>query len=417
MTAGKIALAGNPNVGKSTVFNSLTGMKQHTGNWSGKTVSTAEGSVFKGGKEIRLIDLPGSYSLSADSAEEEVTRDFLCFETFDGAVVVCDACCLERNLVFAFQVAQLVPKTVLCVNMMDDARRKGIEIDIHALSEETGLPAVGISAANGEGMDELKELIFSLAEGKILPEFISPRYPENIKSAVFRIVPVLEKDYGFSGIFPAFEILKNEHGFVSEFEKRFGKIHKSKKLSTVLSETDIPNDIGDKISACNVFHAEEICLSAVKSTDSHRSFAEHPADSVLTGKIFGIPIMLGLFGFIFWLTVSGANFPSELLSAVFSKIGIWLEQAFSSLGFHPVLKSMLIDGIWNVMSWVVAVMLPPMAIFFPLFTILEDIGYLPRVAFNLDRGFRSSGACGKQALTMWLVYKRFFPHIFLRRCF
>ena len=188
-------------------------------------------------------------------------------------------------------------------------------------------------------------------------------------------------------------------------------------MSTVLSEADIPNDIRDKISACNVFHAEEICLSAVKPTDSHRSFAEHPADSVLTGKIFGIPIMLGLFGFIFWLTVSGANFPSELLSAAFSKIGIWLEQAFSSVGFSPVLKSMLIDGIWNVLSWVVAVMLPPMAIFFPLFTILEDIGYLPRVAFNLDRGFRSSGACGKQALTMWLVYKRFLPHIFLRRCF
>ena len=417
MTAGKIALAGNPNVGKSTVFNFLTGMKQHTGNWSGKTVSTAEGSVFKSGKEIRLIDLPGSYSLSADSAEEEVTRDFLCFEKFDGAVVVCDACCLERNLVFALQVAQLVPKTVLCVNMMDDARRKGIEIDISALSEETGLPAVGISAANGEGMDELKELIFSLAEGKISPEFIPPRYPENIKSALSRIVPVLEKNYGFSGIFPAFEILKNEHGFVSEFEKHFGKICKNKNLSTALSETDIPHDIRGKISACNVFHSEEICLSAVKFTDPHRSFAEHPADSVLTGKVFGIPVMLGLFGFIFWLTVSGANFPSELLSAAFSKIGIWLEQAFLSLGFHPVLKSMLIDGVWNVLSWVVAVMLPPMAIFFPLVTILEDIGYLPRVAFNLDRGFRSSGACGKQALTMWLVYKKFFPHIFLRRCF
>ncbi len=408
MSERKIALAGNPNVGKSTVFNSLTGMKQHTGNWSGKTVGTAEGILRKRKKEIKLIDLPGTYSLAANSAEEEVTRDFLCFEKIDGAVVVCDACCLERNLIFALQVAQVIPKTLLCVNMLDDARRKGIEIDIKSLSEETGLPAIGISAANGEGLDELSDMIFDLAEGKLKTDFIPVRYPEIIRQELKKLYPVLKSEFGFSGIYPALAIIENEQGFISAFEKRFGPIYEKGTCS-------IP-DAYEKISSCVVLRAEEICLSAVSFLKKDFSSRDKKIDSVLTGKFFGIPIMLILFGFIFWITVSGANYPSEVLSAAFSKIGTWLEQILLSIGFPPMLKSLLIDGIWNVLSWVVAVMLPPMAIFFPLFTILEDIGYLPRVAFNLDRGFSKAGTCGKQALTMWLVYNLIFSHILFRRC-
>ncbi len=407
MISEKIALCGNPNVGKSTVFNALTGMKQHTGNWSGKTVGLAEGTLRKKGKEIKLIDLPGTYSLATDSAEEEITRDFLCFGDFSGAVVVCDACCLERNLIFALQVAQLVPNTLLCVNMLDDAEKKGIKIDIPSLSKETGLPAIGISAARGEGLDELEKMIFLLAEGKLKTDFVPVRYPNAVFLALEKVIPVLKNDFGFCGIYPSLCFIENEHGFISEFEHRFGKISEHKNLSIalkecrqILEENGLSDNIMDTIAACSVLRAEEICISAVSFSERKSFSKDSRIDSVLTGRILGIPIMLILFGFIFWLTVSGANYPSELLSNLFEKVGFWLEKVLFSINFPPVLKSLFIDGIWNVLSWVVAVMLPPMAIFFPLFTLLEDVGYLPRVAFNLDRGFKTSGACGKQALTM-----------------
>ena len=403
-----IALAGNPNVGKSTVFNALTGLHQHTGNWSGKTVGTAEGRFRRGKKEIRLVDLPGAYSLTADSAEEEVARDFLCFEHPDAAVVICDACCLERNLIFAIQVAQIIPKTILCVNMMDEARHRGIKIDLDALSKETGIPAVGVSAARYEGLDELEENMIKLVEGRLHTVFIPVRYPKAIENATESLAPVLARKYGIKAVFPVIKLIENEHGFVSAFERRFGEIASDPELTGAIGKAArimrdggiTKKNVSDRVAACAVLRAEEICLSAVDASEQKAVRRDGKIDSVLTGGIWGIPVMLLLFAGIFWITVSGANYPSQWIASGFAIAEEWLCKGLSAINAPPVLADIIVNGVWRVLSWVVSVMLPPMAIFFPLFTLLEDLGYLPRVAFNLDRSFKAAGACGKQALTM-----------------
>ena len=403
-----IALAGNPNVGKSTVFNALTGLHQHTGNWSGKTVGTAEGRFRRGKKEIRLVDLPGAYSLTADSAEEEVARDFLCFEHPDAAVVICDACCLERNLIFAIQVAQIIPKTMLCVNMMDEARHRGIKIDLDALSKETGIPAVGVSAARYEGLDELEENMIKLVEGRLHTVFIPVRYPKAIENAVESLAPVLARKYGIKAVFPVFKLIENEHGFVSAFERRFGEIASDPELTGAIGKAArimrdggiTKKNVSDRVAACAVLRAEEICLSAVDASEQKAVRRDGKIDSVLTGGLWGIPVMLLLFAGIFWITVSGANYPSQWIASGFAIAEEWLCKGLSAINAPPVIADIIVNGVWRVLSWVVSVMLPPMAIFFPLFTLLEDLGYLPRVAFNLDRSFKAAGACGKQALTM-----------------
>ena len=403
-----IALAGNPNVGKSTVFNALTGLHQHTGNWSGKTVGTAEGRFRRGKKEIRLVDLPGAYSLTADSAEEEVARDFLCFEHPDAAVVVCDACCLERNLIFSIQVAQIIPKTMLCVNMMDEARHRGIKIDLDALSKETGIPAVGVSAARYEGLDELEENMIKLVEGRLHTVFIPVRYPKAIENATESLAPVLARKYGIKAVFPVIKLIENEHGFVSAFERRFGEIASDPELTGAIGKAArimrdggiTKKNVSDRVAACAVLRAEEICLSAVDASEQKAVRRDGKIDSVLTGGIWGIPVMLLLFAGIFWITVSGANYPSQWIASGFAIAEEWLCKGLSAINAPPVLADIIVNGVWRVLSWVVSVMLPPMAIFFPLFTLLEDLGYLPRVAFNLDRSFKAAGACGKQALTM-----------------
>ncbi len=332
-SAFRIALAGNPNVGKSTVFNALSGMHQHTGNWAGKTVGNAEGKYIFDNIEYTVTDLPGTYSLSAHSKEEEYADSFILAGAYDLAVVVCDATCLERNLTLALQIAALSPKTLLCVNLMDEAKKKGISIDFNRLEELIGFPVIDISAHKKSDIKRLEKKIEELC--------FNPSYNS---------CPEADKD---------------------------------------IAET--------------VSRAEKIAVQTVTKSKS-RYDRDLKLDRIFTNRITGIPIMVALLMLVFWLTVSGANYPSELLSALMFKIENWFAEFLIYIGASEWLVELLAHGIFRVLGWVVSVMLPPMAIFFPLFTLLEDFGYLPRVAFNLDHYFRKAGTCGKQSLTMCMGF-------------
>lgn len=315
-----VALAGNPNVGKSTLFNVLTGLRQHTGNWPGKTVGIASGTRRQGEVQYCFVDLPGTYSLEGKTEDEQIAAEYLESGRADRTVVVCDGSCLERNLILALQILQRTERVILCVNLMDECEARGITVDGEALSKALGVPVVFTSAGKKQGIDDL---LMILAE----------EYPGKERS-----------------IYP------------------------------------------DPVAA-----AEHIAAKCVGSRGQEENW-RRLLDRLLVSRRHGIPILFLLLLGIVWLTVWGANLPSAALEALFDRLYGLLSAAFSSA--PRWLRGMVVDGMYTTCARVIAVMLPPMAIFFPLFTLLEDVGYLPRMAFLLDHGMARCGGCGKQALTL-----------------
>ncbi len=401
-----IALAGNPNVGKSTLFNILTGANQHTGNWPGKTVSTAQGACTYQGHRYQLIDLPGTYSLMAHSAEEEVARDFLCSGNADAVIVVCDATCLERNLNLVLQTTEITSQVIVCVNLLDEAKRKGLILNLPLLEQRLGVPVVGISAGRKAGLDGLMKRLEILVKQKNQNTPAPVLYPSPLEAALACLEPVIPKGHDNIHCSPRFSALRLLDGSLSP--NTFSSPGCAMALDTAMAQLEAAGLSGtaltDAIVSGLVRTAEQLCHGIISAQKENHDLRDRRLDRLFTSRLTGIPIMLLLLAGILWLTITGANYPSEWLSQFLS----WVQSKCSAfllfLGAPEWLRSLLIDGALQVLFWVVSVMLPPMAIFFPLFTLLEDFGYLPRVAFNLDHAFQKAKTCGKQALTMCMGF-------------
>lgn len=402
-----IALAGNPNVGKSTVFNALTGLHQHTGNWPGKTVSNASGYFTFNNLTYKIYDLPGIYSILAHSEEEFVARDFICFGGSDVVVIVCDAGCLMRNLNLVLQVCEITDKVVVCVNLLDEAKKKKIDVDLNKLSDLLGVRVVGTSARSNVGLDELLSNIdLTFGESRKSKKV---RYNQYVEDAIKVISDaIILDDSSINKRWVALNLLRDDGLLRDKIEQELmidlsdEKIDNSiKQARTLLLDGDITiNEIDDVLTESINNEASLISSKVVSYLNEDYAKKDRRLDKILTKKSTGIPIMIILFAFIFWLTITGSNYPSMLLQSVLFKFENVLFNFFSYLHIPNFVNEALTHGVYRVLAWVVSVMLPPMALFFPLFTILEDIGYLPRIAFNVDGIFKKCKTCGKQALTM-----------------
>lgn len=394
MNEYNILLLGNPNVGKSSIFNILTGENQHTGNWIGKTVETKLGKYNYQNNIYNIYDLPGTYSLNSTSVEEEVTKEAILFTNYDLIIVVIDSTAIRRNLNLLFQILEYNTNVILCLNLIDIANNQKIKIDIEKLKSILKIDVIATSSYKKIGIDTLKEYISKNVVKTTFPKFYI-EYNQNLLDAI----KYINEKYKIDNNYIALKIIENDIKILKRFKIKENIINDGLILKKELEKA---KTIDEQIIDGYKQLEDKIIKETVTKKNSNSQNKRRKVDKILTNKITGIPIMVLMLSIILFITIYLSNYPSTLLFNIFSNIEKYLINIFDFFKIPDFIKSPFIDGIYKTLSWVVSVMLPPMAIFFPLFSILEDLGYLPRVAFNLDGIFASCHSCGKQSLTMMM---------------
>ena len=391
-----MALAGNPNVGKTTLFNSLTGMRQHTGNWPGKTVGLAQGKCR--GRDVTLVDLPGTYSLLSHSPEEQVARSFLCRGLAQQVLVVCDGSTLARNLVLVLQILEITPHVTVCVNLLEEARRRGFSLDLELLSQRLGIPVYAVEARS---RDSARALMDAMASSPLGAHPAAIAYPPDVERALEPIEAALPPG-PLPRRFLALKLLEGDPELLQELEDHVTEDAKeaARQAQHALEKALGPGKLPDVFTSAALSTAQALTLGVVTQTAAPGARRDRRMDRLLTSRLLGYPMMLLLLALVFWLTIVGTNSISDGLQWLLNQGETGLLRLFSLLKAPQWLTGLLVLGAYRTTAWVCAVMLPPMAVFFPLFTLLEDVGYLPRVAFLLDRPFALCHGCGKQALSM-----------------
>ena len=364
-----------------------------------------------------LIDIPGTYSLMSNSQEEEIARDFICFGKPDACVIVLDATCIERNLNLVFQTLEITRNVIVCVNLLDEAKRKNINVDLELLSKHLGVPVVGTIAKKKGTLKNLLDTIYSVCTGKIVPKPKLIKYPSVIEDCIKLlqddVSKLISKEFEYISRWICIKLIDNDDKIISSienflnisFNKNSAIVDKLKQIKNILLENDIDsNTLRDSIVSSIMRRAEFICNYIYTFKEVDYNLRDKKIDKILTSKKFGFPIMILFLGIIFWLTITGANYPSELLFSLFAFVQEKILYILDKVNCPSWFTGIFVYGMYQTLTWIVAVMLPPMAIFFPLFTLLEDLGYLPRIAFNLDNFFRKSCSTGKQALTMCMGF-------------
>lgn len=412
------ALAGNQNCGKTTLFNALTGSNQHVGNFPGVTVDQKMGEMLLS-RGNSVVDLPGIYSIRPYSPEEIVTRDFIINQKPDGIINIVDATNIERNLYLTLQLLELRIPTVIALNMMDEVRGNGGTVDITCLSERLGVAVVPISAAKGEGIDELVRLAVETAKNKIYPKVLDFCSPGPVHRCIHAVCHMIEDHAQRAGISPRFAAVRLIEGDDKDFPTRLDlSKNEVETLEHTVSEMETERGLDRNAALADMRYSfiESACAgTVVKCRESKEHLRSLKIDNIVTNKYAAIPIFLGIMALIFWLTfgVIGKGLSDLLALGIDALTGI-VDRALTAYGINPVVQSLVIDGIFAGVGSVLS-FLPIIVVLFFFLSVLEDTGYMARVAFVMDKLLRKIGLSGRSFVPMIIGFGCTVPAVMATR--